>query len=343
MSRALSTFVIASALMLGLPSLAAACPFCSGVSLTLSEEMKTASAAVVGKLVKLPPVSEDNSTLSAADSKADFEIVTVLKGEELLKSGDKPAVGSKINVIYFGQDEPGKLFFLLGNDSPNVSWGTPIPLTERSAEYVAKLPSLAESGADRLAFFQDYFEDPEELLARDAYDEFAKAPYSEVKLLKDRMQHDKLVDRIKDPNVSPSRRRLYLTMLGVCGDDNDLPMLEEMIKSEDREQKTALDATIACYLTLHGVDGLPLVEDQFLKNPDAEYTDTYAAIMALRFHGQEESAIPRERLVEGLRHMLDRPQLADLVIPAGKIGRPWIDWSSSSKRPMINRAGCACP
>ncbi|MBL9125330.1 MAG: hypothetical protein JNG90_16955 [Planctomycetaceae bacterium] len=329
MRRMLSKWTLPLCVALALvPAAALACPFCSGVSLTLSEEMKTATAAVVGKLVSLPPAPADGQPLTGADSKAVFEIVTVLKGEDLLKTADAPAVGRQIDVIYFGQDEPGKLFFLLGNDTPNVSWATPIPLTERSAEYAAKLPGLPETGADRLAFFQDYFEDTEELLARDAYDEFAKAPYIEVKQLKERMQHDKLVARIKDPNVSPSRRRLYLTMLGVCGSKDDLPLLEEIVKSQNPEQKSALDATIACYLTLNGVDGLPLIEELFLKKPDAEYTDTYAAIMALRFHGQEESQIPRERLVASLRLMLDRPELADLVIP--DLAR-WQDWSAMDR------------
>lgn len=328
MRRLIGSCLVAVAIALAIPPWTIACPFCSGVSLTLSEEMKTATAAVVAKLVSLPPPIAEGSVLTGADSKAVFEIVTVLKGEELLKTADAPAAGRKIDVIYFGQDEPGKLFFLLGNDAPSVTWATPIPLTERSAEYAAKLPGLPETGPDRLAFFQDYFEDPEELLARDAYDEFAKAPYPEVKALKDRMQHEKLVERIKDPKVSPSRRRLYLTMLGVCGTKEDLPMLEAMINSDDREQKTALDATIACYLTLNGADGLPLIEDRFLKKADAEYTDTYAAIMALRFHGQEESQIPKDRIVGSLRLMLDRPQLADLVIP--DLAR-WQDWSAMDR------------
>ena len=101
-------------------------------------------------------------------------------------------------------------------------------------------------------------------------------------------------------------------------------MLEEMIQSKDRQTKGALDALVAAYLTLKGPDGMPLVEDLFLKNKDAEYTDTYATIMALRFHGTEEKIIPRERLLEGIRTMLDRPQLADLVIP--DLAR-WEDWS----------------
>ena len=64
------------------------------------------------------------------------------------------------------------------------------------------------------------------MLAQDAYDEFARAPYAEVHELKGHMVHDKLVEWIKSPDVNPSRRRLYLTMLGVCGGEHDLPMLE---------------------------------------------------------------------------------------------------------------------
>jgi hypothetical protein len=67
-----------------------------------------------------------------------------------------------------------------------------------------------------------------------------------------------------------------------------------------------------------------VIEELYLKNTEAEYADTYAAIMALRFHGSETDVIPRERVLAGLRHMLDRPQLADLVIP--DLAR-WEDWS----------------
>jgi hypothetical protein len=114
-------------------------------------------------------------------------------------------------------------------------------------------------------------------------------------------------------------------MLGVCGTEQDLPMLESMLKSEDRKAKAGLDAMIGCYLTLKGSEGMPLVEELFLKNDKAEYADTYAAIMALRFHGSETEVIPRKRLLQGLRFMLDRPQLADLVIP--DLAR-WEDWDS---------------
>ncbi len=325
MSRARSLKLLSGLLVVGtallavaaMPGPVAACPFCSAVSLTFSEEMDASDAVVIATLLAKPDEA-DTATSTTPDTMSTFEVLRVIKGEEHIKAGER------FQALYFGSDPDDTHFLLMATEPPTLNWSTPIAVTPRAEEYMQALPGLPESGADRLAFFQEYFEDPEDLLARDAYDEFARAPYAEVKALRDRMHHDRLVGWIQDQNVTTTHRRLYLTMLGVCGDDEDIAMLEELIGTDDREARSALDALIACYLTLKGAEGLPLVEDLFLKNPDAEYVDTYAAIMAVRFHGQEEEAIPRERLVEALRHMLDRPELADLVIP--DLAR-WEDWS----------------
>src|SRR5690606_36582900 len=121
-----------------------------------------------------------------------------------------------------------------------------------------------------------------------------------------RMHREKLVERIKNVEISSSRRRLYLTMLGTCGTAEDAALLEEMIKSPDREHEVALDAMVAAYLNLKGPEGLPLVVDLFIKNQDAEFTDTYATVMALRFHGQERDIISKDDLRAAMREMLDR-------------------------------------
>ena len=254
-------------------------------------------------------------------AKAKFEIIKVLKG------ADAMGKTREFEVAFFGDSPAGSTFLVMGIDPPMITWSTPIAISERGQQYVAKAMELPKEGADRLAFFQDYLEDKDEMLARDAFDEFAKMPYADVTALKPRMHHDKLVEWVKSTQVPVSRRRLYITMLGVCGTPGDVTMLEEMIKSKDRQTKGGLDALVGAYLTLKGPDGMPLVEDLFLKNKDAEYTDTYATIMALRFHG-EEKFVPRERLLVGLEAMLDRPQLADLVIP--DLAR-WGDWSVAER------------
>lgn len=299
---------------------ARACPFCSAVSQTFSEEMGTVDACVVTKLVALPPAEKPGQELKETP-KAKFEILEVIKGKGLKK-------GETIETVYFGDGKLGKTFLVMGVDPPNLMWSTPLEVSERGRKYVTQLPKLPAEGPERLEFFQAYLEDADEMLARDAYDEFAKAPYASVIGLKDKMNHDQLVGWIKDEEVPANRRRLYLTMLGVCGTKADVPMLEEMLKSNDRKARSGLDALIGCYLTLVGEEGMPLVEDLFLKNDKSEYADTYAAIMALRFHGSETDVVPRQRILQALRHMLDRPQLADLVIP--DLAR-WEDWSVMGK------------
>jgi len=107
-----------------------------------------------------------------------------------------------------------------------------------------------------------------------------------------------------------------------------VPMLEELMASEDREEKAGLDAIIGAYLTLRGEEGMKRVEELYLKNEEAEYVDTYAAVMAIRILGQESDVIPRDRLVEALRHVLDRAEYADLVIR--DLAR-WEDWTVLDK------------
>jgi hypothetical protein len=305
MTRRILLGAALSAICVATSAWALACPFCSAVSQTFSEEMATMDAVVVAELVELPPPAkpEDNGKELP---KAKFKVTKVVKGDSLVQPN------AMIETIYFGDAKKGRPFLIMGVDPQKIMWSTPLLLTDRAKEYVPRLASLPKEGADRLEFFQDYLEDADEMLARDAYDEFAKAPYSAVTALKPKMRHDQLVAWIKDTEIPASRRRLYLTMLGISGGPKDVPMLEEMLVSSDRKTKGGLDALIACYLTLKGPAGLELVEDVYLKNNASEYADTYAAIMAIRFHGSESTVIPKERLVHSLRFMLDRPQLADM-------------------------------
>ncbi len=276
---------------------------------------------VIARLVDVPPPAKAGESRTDLP-KARFEVVKILKGDGLVKS--KQA----IETLYFGDGTNGKAFLIMGIDPPNVMWSTPLPLSDRAQDYLAQIVKLPKDGEKRFVFFQDYLEDEDEMLARDAYDEFAKASYDTVKSLKEHMNHKQLVDWIKNPDIPASRRRLYFVMLGICGDEKDLPMLEEMLTATDRKQRQGLDAMIGCYLTLKGEQGLPMIEDTFLKNKKSDYADTYAAIMALRFHVTDGKVIEQKRVVDSLRLMLERAELADLVIP--DLAR-WEDWSAMDK------------
>ncbi len=334
-----------------------ACPFCSAVSQTLTQEIEAADVSVIARLVTLPPEFDLDADapldLDDPDSgTAEFEVVEVIRGD------DAPPVGSKIRVVYFGSNEQKKQFLVNGLVGSRIDWATPLPLTDRAIEYIKSLGTLPEKGGDRLAFFLNHLEDEDPLLAQDAYDEFGRSPYEDVIEVGDRMDRKQLLEWIEDAGVGPTRRRLYLTMLGICGQPEDIPTLEslllydyqqmkpgiaacfatianaghaagvtvlnEMVKADVRRKQQCLDALIAAYLKLEGPKGLPLIESRFLANPAAEYTQVYAAVMALRFHGEEDDTIPKDRLLKAVRLILDNDEIADQVIP--DLAR-WEDWS----------------
>jgi hypothetical protein len=72
-----------------------------------------------------------------------------------------------------------------------------------------------------------------------------------------------------------------------------------------------------------------------LSNLSSSYADTYAAIMALRFHGTDGGVIERPPVIESLRLILQRPELADLVIP--DLAR-WEDWTVIEKMADLFRS-----
>ncbi len=297
------------------------CPGCQPTGLTFTDEMAEMDVVVLVRLVQAAPQATAQDR-SSEISPAKFEIARVLKGESLARAGEK------IETLYFGDGQKGDSFLILGITRPKIMWSTPLHLSDKAVDYLVQITKLPKHGVDRYSFFQDYLEDEDAILARDAYDEFAKASYATLRAFKDHLRHDQLVDWIKNPDIPASRRRLYFVMLGICGNEQDLPLLEELMLASDREQRRGMDMIIFSYLSIRGEAGLKVIEDRFLGNPKCEYSDTYAAIMALRFHASEGIVLKPQHAVQSLRLVLARPELADLVIP--DLAR-WEDWSVMDK------------
>ena len=331
--------------MVGLSGRAVACPFCSAVSLTFAQEIAQSQAAVIARLVEPPPVAALSPRAEGPLPKGKFQVVEVLKGSDLVAdAGLLGADATPIETIMLEEKPVGTLFLLMAVEPPNLVWSSPIRLGDRAVAYVKQLGDLPEQGPDRLAFFQRYLEDEDEALARDAYDEFAVAPYADVRGLKERMDAARLLAWIENPKVQANRRRLYATMLGVCGTAADAERIGAILEGksptgaplppEQAEIRGGLDALIACYVALRGPEALELVDRAFLEpaGRGVPFAETYAAVMALRFLGEESDLVPRDRVLASLRLLLDEPKLADLVI--ADLAR-WQDWSVVDKLATI--------
>ena len=295
------------------------CPFCSALNLTFAQQMNKSDIVVIAKVTNIPPPSDD---IDAPLPRASFEITQVLKGERHV------AAEMEFNSLLVGTYELGQEFLVMGSDPPAVVWTAPMRANQRVVDYVTHIQDLPDEGVDRLRFFMDFFEDSESILAYDAYDEFASAPYEDLLELKEFMSREKLIKWIKDPETAINRRRLYFVMLGVCGNEDDIEFLEELIVSGDQQKQAGLDSLIACYLNLKKEAGVDLIESTFIADKDVDYVDTLAAVSALRFHGTEVDFIPKQRIVAAIRQLLDRPKMADMIIP--DLAR-WEDWTVMDK------------
>ena len=107
----------------------------------------------------------------------------------------------------------------------------------------------------------------------------------------------------------------------------DTDLFDEVIQRRNADPgfEPGMDAAIACFIALGGPQALDRIERDYLSNSAADYSDCFAAINAIRVHGTELQTLERKRLARSLRLVLDRPLLADLVIP--DLAR-WKDWSA---------------
>jgi hypothetical protein len=284
----------------------AACPFCSAPSMTLTEQLAQADAAVLVKWT-----GGTAAKLSDAGS-TDFEVVEVVHQP----ASGKLAKGTKLSLIRYRPSKAGDLFLLLGTAGVgNVEWGSPLEVTQAGYDYMKNSPKPDQPAVKRLAYFLKYLENPDQMIGDDAFGEFANASYADVVQLKKEMPRDKLRGWLAGKTVSPGRIGLYGMMLGLCGNDDDAKFMERKITESTEEFRLGIEGVMGGYLLLKGEEGLSLLDERKLRDTKAPFSETYAAMQALRFMWQYgDNRIEPDRLRQSMRILLERPELADLVI-----------------------------
>ncbi len=301
----------------------AACPFCTSPSMTLTEQLGAADAAVLVKWVGGTPAK-----LSDAGS-TEFEVVDVVhqpapakevllddRSLEPVNTVGRLKKGSKLNLIRYRASKSGDLFLLLGTvGAGKVEWGSPLEVTQAGYDYMKNSPKPVQPAANRLAYFLPYLEHPDRMIGDDAFGEFANASYADVVHLAKQMPREKLRTWLTTNTVSPGRVGLYGMMLGLCGTDDDAKLMERKIRETTDEFRLGIDGVMGGYLLLAGEQGLTILDEKKLKDKKAAFSETYAAMQALRFMWQYgDNRIDHDRLRQSMRILLERPELADLVI-----------------------------
>ena len=296
------------------------CPFCSAPSLTLTEQVAQADAVVLVKWVggQAAKISDAGST--------EFEIIEVVHQPD----GGKLVKGGKISLVRYRAAKPGDQFMLFGTKvEAAIEWGSPLEVSKAAYDYMRNSPKPSLQATERLKYFLKYLETEDKMISDDAYGEFASAAYADIAKLGKELPREKLRKWLTAKDVSPGRLGLFGMMLGLCGNDEDARLMEAKIMEQTDEFRLGVDGIMGGYLLLTGDKGLELLEKQKLTNPKAPFSETYAAMQALRFMWQYgDGRISADRLRESMRLLLDRPELADLVI--ADLSR-MKDWSVQDK------------
>lgn len=324
-ARSVLTVAVSSVLAMSLAvTPALSCPFCSAPSLTLAEQLAQADAAVLVQWVEGTKATETSAGSTVYEIK---QIVRNHKGA--LKAGDR------ITLPRYRASQPGDLFMLMGSKGTTIEWGSPLEVSEASFNYIAQAPAPETPTVRRLAYYLRFLEYPDPLIANDAYGEFANAPYEDIAQLADEMPREKILKWATSPETPPSRLGLYGLLIGLCGTADDARKIEERIVQETEDFRLGIDGMMSGYLLLTGEKGLEVIERTKLKDASVPFSETYAAMQALRFMWKyAEGRVDKDRLRESMRILLDRPELADLVI--ADLAR-WNDWGVQDRLMALYR------
>ncbi|MBX3443517.1 MAG: hypothetical protein KF774_14010 [Planctomyces sp.] len=316
MRRILVALTLSAAVIAASAESVRACPFCAAPEQTLAEQLSQADAAVLAQWSAGTPADREKESFGETS----YEVVEVLRQP----SGELEK-GEAVVLDRFRPGRPGDLFLLLGTKSSGaINWSSPMEVTETAYNYVRQAPGKEQPTVKRLSYFLKFLESPDELIARDAYSEFAGAPYQDIAPLADEFSAEKLRGWITNPQTTPTRLGFYGLMLGLCGQAEDAEFLKgEVLKPVDG-YRLGIDGMMAGYLLLTGDEGVAVLEEAKLRDTTVPFSETYAAMQALRFMWQYAGdRIPKPRLRSAMRSLLERPEVADLVIT--DLGR-WEDW-----------------
>jgi len=337
--RVLCVSLVLLAGLISTPSAAMACPACQTVlTPTWSERFAQSDVALLTrwKSARKSGTNTENDAGKKKPATSTFEVLQIARDAD-----ERFKTGQTLTLSKFIDGEVGELFLLTGqqaksdnnnrqpksstdDEQSRIDWDDPAAISEAAYFYITQAPSPEEPGPKRLKYFLKFFEFPDPLVADDAYNEFAKAPFKDVKAAADAFPRKKLRRWLQDPETQQTRIGLYGLMLGLCGTEDDLPVLQTLITDRDREFRMGIEGVIAGYLLLKGEQGMDLIDRTKLKDSDTPFGETYMAIQGLRIIDSYGGGIVgNDRLKRSFRLMLDRPEAAELILP--DLAR-WKDW-----------------
>jgi hypothetical protein len=141
--------------------------------------------------------------------------------------------------------------------------------------------------ATRLAFFFDFLDNADLEVSTDAFLEFARADYKDLRpyyegLRQNKKQVARIAGWLRDPRLFGARVGSYALMLGHCGGAEDAALLRGLLEDPDHRLITGIDGVLAGYILLEPKEGWKYLLS-VLENPRTEFNYRWSALRTARF------------------------------------------------------------
>lgn len=205
-----------------------------------------------------------------------------------------------------------------------------VPLTDEILDYVQNAPAADAPHMAMLAYLAKHFESTDQTVADDAFRYFEWLfEIKDIPEIRGQLSVEQLRKFLTNPETKSHRVGMYGFLLGFVGNETDIQLLREISLRPVEDFRAGADRLFEGYLMLAGAQGLEVLEEAKLKNKTLSVSETYAMMQALRYLWTfGDDRISKDRLRQSMRILLDRPEMADLVIiDLCK----WQDWSVSDR------------
>lgn len=256
-----------------------------------------------------------------ADDTVGWNILQTLKsGAPSFRPGEMPELPLALpDNPRQGRLEGYAIFGERAGSNTLTDW-TALKITPAAARYLREMPHRdpwrpEATHRERLLYVLDHLEHEDEIIADSAAEEIRQTEFDDLTLVLDELPLKKLRVWLQSDKTKSSLIGVYGLLLGLRGTTADAEILKAVIVRPTEEFRLNMDLLMSGYLLLAGEPGLAVIEEAKIKNPEAPFNETYAAMGAIRFmwkHGRNQ--LGRERLQSSMRLLLDRPELVDLVV-----------------------------
>jgi len=300
--------------ILFVPHAITACSLCNPLLKnqdTLGEEMERAKLVLFGRATASTLSTQAGATPGSGTTQ--FQIDRILKDDPFLVN-KKTLLLERYVPVLNAKDPPRFLVFCeVAKDKLDVYLGRSVR-SEAVVEYLEKAAKERKQGrVHALKYYFQNIDNADEVIAADAFLEFARASDQEINVARRLLSADKIRGMMQNPKTNPDFLGLLAFLLGGCGNERDAEFLRTMAGKSEQNWLKARDGLLAGYLSLKPGEGWELLHAHVADRKKA-FPERFAAICALRFCYGLKLGDHRAGALRCLEAMLPDGEVADMAI-----------------------------